>query len=248
MRTIFAILLFCLPVLGQVAVTVGPGKSQRAAIRKPSYHNHPATPLLFEDFENPTGYDLAGWGENVQGTGSIDEDYTATVLYGTQSLLLNKDTDNATYTTNSFAANGHVWVAFRFRLTATANATDSEIFSLTDASDACQVKVTVNNDGDLKVWPQCGTAYQTGFGLAINTTYTIWVEYNKDNGASSYASIGYSTGSVRPTSGDTFVDGTATSSVVNVSRIRIGDSSGGHEADFIIDHVLIDDVQIESYP
>lgn len=245
------IVAFMCHALAQIAATVGSGRNQAAPTRKPSYHNHPATPLLFEDFEKAVGYDLAGWGENIGVPGVIDEDYVTTVLYGTQSLLIDEANDDPTYTTNSFTASGHVWVAMIFRPTSIPNGIDSTVLRLNDVNDVCQLRMTLNNDGGtLKIWPQCGTPYATAFGMTINTTYYVWIEYNKNNGANSYASIGFSTTGVRPTGGGTFVEGTDVSSATDVSRIQLGHTAAenGQQVDFILDHLLVDDEQIVNYP
>lgn len=236
---------------GQVAVTVGTGKSQPAPNRKPSYHNHPATPLLYEDFENPTGYDLAGWGEDIGPGGIINEDYTATVLYGTQSLFVDTPNDDQTQTTNSFAANGRVWIAFRFRPTAIIDPADSTVIALTDAGNTCQMKFTLNNDGGtVKIFSDCSTGTPTGFGMTTNTTYNVWIEYNKNNGANRFASIGFSTSGIRPTSGNNYAEHTSVITATDVSRIRIGHTTleVNQEVDFILDHLIIDDEQIVNYP
>lgn len=252
MKLLSLILFISLAIQLQAQVaSVGPGRSQRSANRVVRYHNHPLTPLLFEDFENPTGYDLAGWTEEIGPGGVVNEDYTSTVLYGTQSLFVDEMNDDPVFTTNSFTASGHVWVSFRFRPTNVPDSLDTAIIRFTDDSENCQFRATLNSDGELRMQFGCsGTTYQPAALLSVNTTYTIWIEYNKDNGANSYLSMAFSTGSIRPVAGDFFIDATGTSTATDVSRVMIGrpSSENGSEVDFIVDHLLIDDEQINNYP
>jgi hypothetical protein len=209
--------------------------------------------LLYEDFENSSGYDLAGWAADVISPGTVNPDNTTNVLYGTQSLAVNESHDDQTRVTNSFADSSHIWVSFRLRIPNTPVAgTAGTIMSLKTAADSCQMRVRLNSDMELSIQPDCSTSYITGFPLSLNATYIIWIEWNKDNGANSYASIAYSTiAGIRPTdsSSGQFIDGTG-SQMSNVSLIQLGHSSAenGSEVDFIMDHLLIDDVQIGTYP
>jgi len=251
---IVALLLLGAIAYGQFTVSVGPGKTQKSAIRKPNYHNHPDAPLLFEDFENPTGYDLPGWSEVVAGIGVINEDYTSTVLYGTQSLFIDEDADDPVYTTNSFSANGHVWMSFLLRITAvtTPPTQDQPIIKLTDSSNNSQVMLTYNGDGELKI--KIGTSFtpsfQPGFGPSLNKTYYVWIEYWKDNGTTGYVSLGYSLGPIKPRNSENFVEGTFTSTATDVSRVQIGRNNAevSLDVDFIMDHLIIDNKVITDYP
>lgn len=251
MKIILFLLLSVTPAFCQFQAAFGTGKSQPSPQRVPSYHYHPDTPLLSEDFEKPIGYDLLGWGEVKAGSGPvIDEDYTSTVIRGTQSLFIDMPGDDTCYTTNSFAATAHVWLFFQLRPVTLETGSDSGIVSLRDSSGNCLCRITLNNDaGSFKVWPDCASAsYATGTGLTINTTYNVWVEFNANNGSgNSYASLAYSVGSKRPTSGTTFVEGTG-NTTATPSIIRIGNTDNPDLVNFIIDHVIVDDAQIGDYP
>lgn len=213
--------------------------------------NNVASPLLYEDFENATGYDLAGWGEDIVGPGVINEDYTGVVLHGTQSLLVEEFDDDSTQTTNSFAASDHVWAHFRLRPTSMPSGLDSTVFRLNDASGNCQVRITLNSDGELRLQFACGgLAYQGSAVMTVNTTYTVWLEYDNDNGANAYGTLAFSTTEIRPTSGANFIDGTGTLTATQVSHVQIGKSgpSGGEDVHFILDHLIIDNEQIPDCP
>lgn len=253
----FVVQLLTLPVSGQVAAKVGPGKSIPYPARLyPAVvqHNHPASPLLYEDFENATGYDLAGWGENVGPGGVINEDYTATVLYQTQSLRVSTANDDAVFTTNSFTAQDRVFVFFLYRpLDIPASSSGKSIIRLTDSTENCQTKLTINEDGQTFLYAACGgTPASPALFLTINTTYYIWIEYDNDNGVNAYASIGISTTGVRPTTGDNFAEATATTTATQVSRVLIGNTADENpiaaDMDSVYDHLLVDDAQIGDWP
>lgn len=251
-------MLCCFQSDGQVAAKRGPGRSIPYPARiNPvvAQHNHPESPLLYEDFENATGYDLAGWGENIAGIGGIvNEDYTSTVLYQTQSLRVSTTTDDTVVTTNSFTAQDRVFVSFLFRpLDVPASSTGKSIIRLANASESCQMKLTINEDGQLFVYANCtGTPASPVLFLSLNTTYYIWIEYDNDNGANAIASVGISTTGIRPTSGDNFAQATAATTATQVSRVVIGNPGDENainaDMDSVYDHLLIDDVQIGDFP
>lgn len=250
MKILLFLLLSVTTALCQFQAAFGTGKSQPSPQRMPTYHYHPDTPLLSEDFEKPIGYDLGGWGEVLAGSGPvIDEDYTSTILRGTQSLFVDMPGDDQCYTTNAFPATAHVWLFFMLRPTTFETGVDSSIVSLFDSSGNCLCKITLNNDGGtFKVFPDCSTGLAVGTGLTVNTTYNVWVEFNSNNGSgNSYASLAYSVGQKRPTSGGTFVEGTG-ATTASPSRIRIGNTDNAQLVNFVIDHVIVDDAQIGDYP
>lgn len=253
MKTLLLIiLLFAEQAIGQVASVVGPGRTQPALSRHPRYHNHPLTPLLFEDFENPTGYDLPGWTEVIV-NGAINEDYTATVLFGTQSLFVDQASDDPTYVTNSFAATSRVFLAFRFRvLSATDAAGPRSVIRLLAADNTCLYRLNINNDEQEIFGLICETSDSTqNLIFAYNTTYTVWIEYNRDNGANSYTSLAMSTSAIRPLPGSAnFVEVAGVQLSTVPARIMIGSDNDDSqvELDFIVDHLLIDDEQINDWP
>lgn len=252
MRFLLLLLLMALPASAQIQATVGYGVSQPASNRKPSYHNHPQNPLLYEDFENPVGfgYDLTGWGTNTTSPGVVDANYTTNVLTGTQSLAVLMSSDEADFATNSFSASSHVWVFFKLRVLAISSPNDSGIVSLYDSSGVCGLTLAMNNDGNnLRIKPNCNTAGQVGVAPDLNVTYNVWLEYNKDVGGFAYANVAYSLGGVKPTSGSTFGEATAAGPGNDMSVLRIGtDNAVSQDVDFVIDHVIVDNKPIGNYP
>lgn len=254
MRTLFLIiLLFTEQAIGQVASAVGPGRTQPALSRHPRYHNHPLTPLLYEEFDNPTGYDLPGWGEVVV-AGAVNEDYTATVLYGTQSLFVDGAGDDPTYTTNSFADTSRIWMAFRFRVISATpvGSGPRSVLRLLNTNDTCLYRLNINDDEQELLGTICETGNNTSsLVFQYNTTYTVWIEYNRDDGANSYTSLAISTSSIRPLPGSpSFVEATGVQLSNVPARIMIGSNNDDTqlELDYIIDHLLIDDEQIVDWP
>lgn len=259
MKTLIVIITLALAVdlSAQVAAKVGPGKSIPYPARvNPvvAQHNHPSSPLLYEDFENVTGYDLAGWVENIGPGGVINEDYTATILYQTQSLRVLTANDDAVFTTNSFTAQDRVFMFFLYRpLDIPASSSGKSIIRLADSTETCQMKLTINEDGQAFLYAACGgTPASPALFLTINTTYYIWIEYDNDNGVNAYASIGISTTGVRPTTGDNFAEATATTTATQVSLVMIGNTADENpiaaDMDSVYDHLLVDDAQIGDWP
>lgn len=245
------LLLCCYPAWPQVAAVFGTGISHPALIRNPQYHNHPATPLLVEDFESLTDYDWPGWGEdNVNGT--INPNYTSTVLRGAQSGYFLLADDDQTYITNAIPSSSHLYLSAYIRVLS-ATGSDKTIFRYTDDSGVCIFKITLNADRELKsVVCQTGGSATPAFPLTIGVTYRIWAEWNRDNGANSYVNIAYSAGQIKPSASDTdrFAEVTSTSTGDNATRLMIGSPNDevGQVIEYIVDHLIIDDEEIISYP
>lgn len=238
---------------GQIPAVVGIGTKQPQPNRKPAYHNHPITPLLFETFDAASGYDLSGWGEVLNG-GTVDENYTSTVLSGTQSLFIDGAPDDPTYTTNGFAANGHVWIYFQCRvISADVPPPEMSLVRLLDGGGATLMKVTYDA-GDfpnMRIYgPSMALGYSPNGSITPGVTYHFWVEFNKNNGANAFVSLAFSTSPIRPTSGDNYVQGTEATSPTDVSVVMFGSPTdeNGSNGSRIYDYLLIDDEQIGNYP
>lgn len=248
MKTLIALILSTVCAGAQVAAIVAPGKSERSLNIIPRYHNHPQTPLLYEDFEANPGFDLFGWGISLIG-GTVDPDYTSVVLQGSQSFFYAPPGDDSTFASNSFPAVGHLWMSFKLRVTANTSGTDSDVIRLEEPNGTCHLRVTLNNDGGtLKVWATCSDSSATTFGLANNTDYNLWVEYWNDNGGNSFASVGFSQGGTQPYSGDNFVSVTSTVMSGSPSVVYLGSKPNVSGVSFVMDHLIIDDAAIPDYP
>lgn len=223
-------------------------------------HNHPASPLLFENFEG-SGYALAGWSEYLDGTGVVlNEDNTTNVLSGSQSFAIAPVgiPDGPHFSTNSFTASSAVYGYFQFKCLKYPNETEDrfrQIIALHTASGTAVFRIKQADTGSIYV-ETGGTADVALMGaLTIGQTYHIWWSWNKDNGSNSAATIGISTDKNKPTSGDGFVSITGTQIATDASVIMLGYSNDTEEGasfygspSWIYDYVLLDDESIQSYP
>lgn len=216
-------------------------------------HNHPSSTLLFETFEG-TGYATAGWTAVTGGGGTVNPDFTSTVLDGSQSLEINGPTDEVAYITNSFTAQSEVFAYFKFRITSMP-ATESaylSLFRFRDVDGATVFKMQIDSSAFLRITTG-GTAASALASISAGTTYYCWLSWDKDNGANSVATMAISTTPVQPTIGDWFVTATGTQVANNASQVFIGYANdgaddSGPEMTFLADYVLVDDVAIQDYP
>lgn len=238
---------------------VGLGKrgSGRYGVNVGVPHNHPASPLLFENFEG-TGYATAGWGEDLSGSGgALDEDYathSTNVLSGSQSLLITIPDDEHGYTTNSFTAKSQLWAYFQFKLLSFPVGEDEfkSVLRFEDDSGNRLFKLQVTESGALRITTG-STSTPMPAVLNKDTAYHVWLSWNNDNGTDSEATLAVSETKVQPTSGDYYVTTTGTSTATQASRVRLGGGADLEDgpnagASFIIDYLLIDDVAIPDYP
>lgn len=264
---IIAVLLLVLTVRAQVSVTsiVGVGKigSGRYGIGAGTIHNHPETPLMFENFEG-TGYLMAGWEEYLAGTGnSINPDNVTNVLSGSQSLAIVGISDDPSYITNSFTPSSELWGYMEFKVIKYPDEIEDtfrQVLRLETESGEQVFNIVSGVTGSLYI-EAGGQANVPNVGaLALNTTYYIWWYWNKNDGANSQATLAISTTKVKPTSGDNFTSITGNPIASDAARIMIGYDNTSAEFDpniggtffgapsWIYDYILIDDVEIQSYP
>lgn len=226
-------------------------------------HNHPASPLLFENFEG-AGYSTAGWNEYIAGTGnSINEDNTTNVLSGSQSLAIVGISDDPSCITNSFSASSEVFGYFEFQcLKYPSEDGDAyrQVMRLETEDGTTLFHLLMFNTGTLYI--QTGAASDGALAgpLSLGQTYHVWWSWNKNNGSNSEATIAYSTTKVKPTSGDTFVSITGSTIAEDATRIMVGYDNTSSELDltlgglfngapsWIYDYLILDDVEIPSYP
>lgn len=209
-------------------------------------HNPPGSPLFLETYEG-TGYSNAGWSESVNG-GTVDEDYTTTVLDGSQSLYCQGDAAvGLNYTYKTFTAGGNRWAFFLHRPT-DINGTH-KIFSWNSSISAEQGSLQVNSSGTITVLAGAATATTTD-AMSENTTYWIWTEYNKNNGANRICNVGFSTDGTRPTSGNKYAQASTTTSATDVAEAAVGIFGGDFSTPYggIWDYVIVDDAQIGDNP
>jgi hypothetical protein len=199
-----------------------------------------ATYLVDQDFEG-AGYDNGEtWTE--AGSGTKDEDYTGTVLDGSQSLRIAQSSQNAT-TQTTFTANDEVWVYALFRPVSIPASTQTILEVKNNTTSLVQLRHP--GDGHLRVQ---GSTTATTVGLvSAGTTYHIWLRYVKGTGANAIASIGFSTDGTRPTSGNNFAQFTTGDATLQADVLVIG-GPGITTQEHIWDKVRVDDVVIGDNP
>jgi hypothetical protein len=233
MKTLLSILaLFAVSALAQITIngsfTIS-GTVSSAPASSASY-------IIEENFE-ATGYDLGGWSETLNG-GTIDEDYTGTVLQGSQSLRLLSG-GSVTYNQKAFASSGdHFYFFFMLRYTTISDA--NSVFTLYRTGvDECKVQLTAG--GAWQIYN--GTIGTSAGATSSATTYFVWGEWQKGTGANGIARIWVSTTSTKP--GSPTVEITNGDSANNVEGVS---SQAWTGAEHIEDRILVDDVAIGDNP
>lgn len=253
MKSFVLLLLLVVTTQAQVAGRFGLGIPIDFRTSTVTPHYHPTSLLLFESFEG-TGYSASGWTAVTGGGGTVNPDFTSTILDGSQSLEINGPTDEVAYATNSFTAQSEVFVYFQFRITSMPATEDAflSIFRLRDVDGATVAKMQIDSSAFPRITTGATAASVTA-SISANTTYYCWLSWNKDNGANSVMTIALSTTKVQPTSGDWFATATGTQVANNASQVFLGYANdgvddSGPEMTFLVDYVLVDDVAIQDYP
>lgn len=172
--------------------------------------------LLEENFEG-TGAP-SGWNSG----GTVNWDYTTTVLQGSQSLLVDATSGSGWALTTTFTAQTTIEVYFLYRTsTPTADAGyTSDVFYLRDGSSIRMSLVLLSN---ATLWLTHGAnSAASGTAFSANTTYHVWLRYVAGSGANGVAKVAASTTGTRPTADPIYAEvttGTATTSVDNLMLV-----------------------------
>jgi len=205
-----------------------------------------ATYLRDQNFEG-TGYDNSEtWSETA---GTPDEDYTATVLLGSQSLFLDgSGSANQRTSCPTFTGQTDVWYYFLWRpVTLTGSGTTTFCSVMNGTTELFQVQCS--SAGALRVSGSVNSAATTST-VTVGNTYHVWVHYAADidgGAASALCSVAFSTTGTKPTSGNNYTaatTGTDTATSNNMRFLVIGTTLTQN----IYDHFLADDVSIGDNP
>src|SRR5882672_9137914 len=192
--------------------------------------------LLSEGFEG-TGFENTGW----TAFSSIDADYTAGALAGSQSLRCNG--------TSSFIQRPFVWTSdfnayFQIRWIAlapykfVADWVDTNINSVTRV-------VTEGFPNRFSIVHGGATAIGTTV-LDTNITYHVWVEWTRGTGNNGTMKLFVSTNGVKPGTPEAVItSGTGTNAF---AKFDIGPFDAASTTDVIYDRILLDDEPIGSNP
>lgn len=230
--------LFAILMLGQVVVD----PYRFAAAAGPSY-------LINQNFEG-AGYDNGEtWTEN---NAAWNEDYTATVLVGSQSLY-GISTTSARTDFASFSGQVDVWAYCRFRIVSGGSEWPSgsatwSIFRIANSSGTSVAQLQLRPSNKFRV--NGGTSSSDSVGtLSDDTTYHAWLHYTKGTGSDAVITGGISTDGTKPTSGNYFVSLSNGTSTTDAARIYlVCDSSGGVGMEVIFDQILVDETTIGDNP
>jgi hypothetical protein len=244
---IITVLLLALAVNAQVSVTsivgvgkIGSGRYGTKVLAGQSY-------LIQQDFEG-AGFDNSETWTKV-GAGQ-NEDYTATVLVGSQSMnMVQGSTTNETVSPVYTLTSGQIHYAyFQLRVTTFPTASNYRIFSISNTVD-----VAINSTSNLVVRPYVGTGVATVDHLIAGTTYHVWITGSGQGvevALNGKGTVGFSTTGIRPTSGNSFASDTDASAnpPVTSSQVLLGSRQIGGNYDVIIDKVRVSDFVIGDNP
>ena len=155
--------------------------------------------LVCQNFEG-VGYDNSEtWTESSIDGGSptINEDYTGTVLRGTESLLIVGDDYKYGRSGPTFTGQSDLYTHFMYRAEDLTTNNNTFIFFITDSSDNELAKIQFRTNGQIYFV----SGGQTDFSvttIVADTTYHIWVDYHKGTGADSSAEIYFGTTATKP--------------------------------------------------
>ncbi len=192
--------------------------------------NSAATYLLSEGFEG-AGYENTGWTES----GAPNENYTATVLHGSQSL----NCSGSQHAWRTFQNSTNFNLYFRVRWN-----TWRDYANIMYWDNASFGTAAIIYAGDNRIQLTHGTVSGTGTTvLAANVTYHVWVDWTKGTGANGTMKLHISTTGIKPPSPEVNIT-TGTGSATQ--RLYLGPTATGPNV--IFDRLLIDDAPIGSNP
>lgn len=209
-----------------------------------------ASPYLLEQGFEGTSYDNSQtWAE--VGSATLNEDYTSTVLVGSQSMLIDL-TSNTGDTTSPLismpSGGGNIWyVYFQLRVL-TFPSSGFRVATVTNSFD-----LSINASSNLVIRPQVGTGVATVGKLEAGTTYHVWMQGSGNDietAGAGTARVGFSTTGIRPTSGDNYAIDTDVSANGPFTTVQLVFGSRQVSANYsvIIDKVRVDNDVIGDNP
>jgi hypothetical protein len=199
------------------------------------------TSTIFSETLEGTGYSTTSpaWTESLGG-GTVDEDYTATVLDGSQSFRILTASDASSYAYNSFTAGSERWVYFMFRPVSTPNSSNGEIIEIWNNGQSRIADLQLTSTGTIQVRHGTATATTSG-AMSDGTTYHVYFRYVSGSGANGVASVGFSTDGTRPTSGSNFASTSAGTATTDAEYIAPGWIGFSGVIDLIFDKLQVGD-------
>jgi hypothetical protein len=192
--------------------------------------------LINQNFEG-AGYDNSeSWTEG----GTWDEDYTTTVLTGSQSC---HHVDGGSLTSPDFAAQSDVWIYLQIQFTSVVD--NTEILSLRSSGGADLAILKTRPVRLFRI--ECGSvpSADTSDAFSTATKLHVWIHYTKGTGGNGFASIGYSTDGTKPTAGNKYTQVTTGDATADGVRLRFNGEVGNT---YIVDRILISASSIGDNP
>ena len=199
------------------------------------------TSTIFSETFEGTGYSTTSpaWTESLGG-GTVDEDYTSTVLDGSQSWRILTADSASSYAYNSFTAGSERWVYFMFRPVSTPNSSNGEIIEIWNSGQTRIADLQLTSTGTIQV--RHGTATATTSGtMSDGTTYHVYFRYVTGSGANGVASVGFSTDGTRPTGGSNFASTSSGTATTDANYIAPGWIGFSGVIDLIYDKMQVGD-------
>jgi hypothetical protein len=96
----------------------------------------------------------------------------------------------------------------------------------------------------LKITHGSATA-STVSGVSADTDYNVWVHYKKGTGSNGEMSVGFSTGTTEPTSGDNYASLTNGTSTNQTDRWQWRNNTATTTRSYYFDSMIVDDVIVD---
>ena len=181
--------------------------------------------LVCQNFEG-TGYDNSEtWTEN----GTVNEDYTTTILRGSQSCQI---TTTGYIESVNFTGQSTLYMHWLYRK-ASNPGSENRLFTIS-GSAGYLAQGHLQTDGTIRLNVGNGTDVYTSDELSNDTTYHIWVAYTAGTAGNGSASLYAGTGLTRPAS----PLATATNAAAVGDAVQLHIRSGGVTA--TVDQILVD--------
>ncbi len=205
-----------------------------------------ATYLVNQNFEG-AGYDNSEtWTES---NAVWNEDYTATVLTGSQSLYAISTTVSRTLDSPVFATTSDIWFYLQFQLVAAPTANTLLIQFRNNVTGLATVRFRTGSKFRVEDAGQAHTSSDSTGTLSTGVKYHCWVHYIAGGGTDSTISCAISTDGTKPTSGNYFVGISNGVGSLGCDRARVYcDSSGSAGNEMIYDRFLADNAAIGDNP
>lgn len=170
--------------------------------------------LIHQTFEG-VGYDNGEtWTTNGSGAITLNPDNGTNVIEGLQSLAI--ENSPSEQINSAFpAAYDEVWYYCMVKI---ADVGHSPVFIADKQAFTIEARFNAGAPRQFELITPDGTARPVT-QYAANTVYHVWLHYRKGTGANSFASLGFSTTGIEPTSGNQYVEiinGTSTSTLSGV--------------------------------